>query len=102
MTVHEQDLTEPTLKLLDSKPNGFMPTRDIIAELEQLFGPTGKDAQIAYGRRDTYFTQKVRNMISHRKSNTSFINRGLAEYKPDKNGLQITAAGRKHISSDAA
>ena len=102
MTVHEQDLTVPTLKLLGSKPNGFMPTRDIIAELEQIFGPTGKDAQIAYGRGDTYFTQKVRNMISHRDSSTSFIKRGLAEYLPDDNGLQITAEGRKYIAKDAA
>lgn len=102
MTVREQDLTGPTLKLLDSKPNGFMPTRDIIAELEQIFGPTGKDAQIAYGRGDTYFTQKVRNMISHRESTTSFIKQGLAEYKPDENGLQITPAGRKYISDEAA
>jgi hypothetical protein len=68
--VRERDLVIPALRLAESRPGGFMSTSDLIAELAEIFNPTGLDAQILDGRQDTYFSQKVRNLISHRESNT--------------------------------
>ena len=90
--ISERELVVPTLRLLDGSDRGWIGTSDLIAQLAELFAPTGQDAQILQGRRDTYFSQKVRNMISHRDQPSSFIHRGLAQY--ERNGLRISAQGR--------
>ena len=97
--VHESDLTLPTLRLLNSAPDGFLETTDLIAKLESLFNPAGKDAEIIEGRQDTYFSQKVRNIISHRTSPTNPIAKGLIDYHSDAKGLKITDAGREFLKS---
>lgn len=38
----------------------------LIKELEKELKPTGRDSEIISGRRDTYFSQKVRNLNSHK------------------------------------
>lgn len=90
--VTESDLVGPTLRLLAASPNGQMLTSDLITELTLIFNPTGKDAQIVPGRNDTYFSQKVRNLISHRDHN--FIAHGYADYDDVLGGLTITPAGQ--------
>ena len=72
-----------------------MATSDIIARLTELFSPSGQDAEILEGRSDTYFSQKVRNIISHRNQPSSFIHRGLAHY--DRHGLRISDEGRSTV-----
>jgi len=94
-TVHESDLVLPTLRLLSERPDGFIRTANLIGELEDVFNPSGHDAQIIVGRADTFFSQKVRNLISHRNSPNSFIANGYAEYVHRRRGLQITDAGRQ-------
>jgi hypothetical protein len=91
--VTESDLVLPTLEVLAVAPNRFLGTSDLIRELTGIFQPTGADAGILQGRNDTYFSQKVRNMISHRESPTSFIRNGLVKYDATRRGLQITEAG---------
>lgn len=93
--VSESDLVLPSLRLMAERPNGFISTTDLIAELEQVFNPKGRDAQIIEGRSDTYFSQKVRNLISHRHSENSFIANGYAEYDDARRGLRITDDGRE-------
>lgn len=90
--VRESDLVGPTLRLLAAGPSGFMSTSGLITELTLLFNPTDRDAEIVPGRNDTYFSQKVRNLISHRNSN--FIASGYAEYDDIRQGLTITSAGQ--------
>lgn len=97
--VHESDLTLPSLRLLNAAPNGFLETTDLIAELEALFNPSGKDAEIIEGRQDTHFSQKVSNIISHRKSPTNPIAKGWIDYHKDAKGLKITEAGRETLAS---
>ena len=46
----------------------------LIKKMEKAMKPTGKDATILAGRGDTYFSQKVRNLKSHRDNNK------MAEY----------------------
>lgn len=92
--ISERDLVVPALEIMDGRPDGCVSTSDLIQELEDLFSPGGRDAEILEGRSDTYFSQKVRNMISHRHSPSSFIYKGYAEYDEDCRGLRITDKGR--------
>jgi hypothetical protein len=78
--VQERDLVVPALRAAASRPNGTISTSDLITELEDLFQPEGQDAELLEGRNDTYFSQKVRNLISHRTASTSMFLRGYAEY----------------------
>jgi hypothetical protein len=93
--ISERELVVPTLRLLDDNKRGWMATSDIIAHLTQLFAPSGQDAEIFDGRGDIYFSQKVRNMISHRDQPWNFIHRGLAHYEP--HGLRISDTGRSTV-----
>jgi hypothetical protein len=95
LRISERELVVPTLRLLDDANRGWMATSDIIARLTGLFAPSADDAQILEGRSDTYFSQKVRNMISHRDQPSSFIQKGLAHY--DRHGLRISDEGRSTV-----
>lgn len=55
--------------------------------------PTGLDAEILSGRRDTYFSQKVRNLKSH---DTLVKNNFAKNYEE---GFQITSIGRAYVKS---
>lgn len=92
--VREGDLVVPALRVMSERPNGFITTADLIAELEHIFQPSGMDAEIIPGRSDTYFSQKVRNLISHRNNQNSFISNGYADYDDVREGLTITDNGR--------
>jgi predicted HNH restriction endonuclease len=67
MRIEEKALILPTLYII--KRDGPTSTTDLITELTAVFNPTGEDAKILEGRRDTKFSQKVRNLKSHRDSN---------------------------------
>ncbi|MEA1651536.1 hypothetical protein UAJ10_21300 [Nitrospirillum sp. BR 11164] len=95
--VSERELAIPTLEAMAKRPDGFIPTSELISELTLAFRPSGHDAEIAAGRRDTYFSQKVRNMVSHRDCSTSFIKKGYATYLKERNGFLITDEGRTQL-----
>ncbi len=90
--VSERELVLPTLRLLETSKGKWVSTADLISRLTGLFGPSGQDAKILGNRNDTYFSQKVRNMISHRDQPSSFIYQGLATYI--RRGLQLTEKGQ--------
>lgn len=92
--VQESDLVLPALRFMAESPNGFIETSNLIVRLEELFAPSGKDAEIIEGRSDTFFSQKVRNLVSHRNTSTSFIANGYAVYDDKRRGLAITPEGR--------
>ena len=92
--IRESDLVLPALRLMSERPAGFLATTDLIGELEALFNPSGRDAEIIEGRSDTYFSQKVRNLVSHRTASNSFVANGFAEYDTKERGLRITQSGR--------
>ncbi len=95
--ISESDLIIPALKLMKSKPNGFIKTSELIDELTDLFHPDGKDAERAKNRNDTYFSQKVRNLKSHQDSPSNLIGMGLAIDEND--GFRITQKGIEHLQS---
>jgi len=91
--IPEPELVIPTLELLYSAPNGEMDTSDIIAALVRQFEPEGEDNEILAKRSDTKFTQKVRNLKSHK----TLLKAGLATHT--KKGFRITDAGRRLVES---
>jgi hypothetical protein len=93
-------LVFPTLELAAAQPGGFIRTAELIEALTKWFEPQGVDANILEGCNDTYFSQKVRNMISHRHSSGSFIAQGYAEYV--RHGIRVTDAGRTLLKRQAA
>ena len=88
-------LVVPALRKMAERVDGYIATTDLITLLEDEFQPEGQDAQILDGRHDTYFSQKVRNLVSHRETSTSMFKKGYAEYTDD--GLRITDAGRAFL-----
>lgn len=91
--VRESDLVIPTLRILNAKPGGFATTSTLIYELEDYFSPEGIDDTILQGRNDTHFSQKVRNLVSHRQNSTGLETRGWASYDQQREGWTITDAG---------
>ena len=95
--ISERELVLPTLRLLDEDDQKWIATSDLIARLTALLSPSGQDADRPEGRRDSRFSQKVRNMIAHRDRPSSFIHRGLARYEAQ--GLRLTDHGRSTVQS---
>lgn len=94
MVYSEAEIRVEALNELAKAPNGTLTTTQLIGRLEARLQPTGKDAEIADGRGDTYFSQKVRNLVSHRNQGTGLVTRKLAQYDSDTESWTITEAGR--------
>ena len=67
MRIEEKMLILPALYIIDR--NEGATTSTLIEELTAVFKPNGEDAKILAGRNDTKFSQKVRNLKSHRDNN---------------------------------
>lgn len=89
----------PTLRVLARSPNGFHTTSELIIKLDDMLKPQGRDATIMENRSDTYFSQKVRNVIAHRYSDSSPIRQGYLEYVRERKGLKITEKGRAFLKA---
>ena len=97
MAVKEADLRIAALQLLAGAPGGFIATEKLIPALEDIFQPEGIDAAVLDGRSDTHFSQKVRNLVSHRNQPSGLVGKGYATYNETLEGLQITDAGRAYF-----
>lgn len=92
MRIEEKSLILPTLYIL--KRDGPTSTTELIAELTAVFQPTGEDAAILDGRKDTKFSQKVRNLKSHRAINKMDVYTGLTP----SGRYTLTTAGEQYLS----
>jgi len=94
--ITERELILPALFLISLR-NGST-TSDLINELESLLQPSGEDAEILEGRSDTKFSQKVRNLVSHR----TLAQLGYATYKRiPGNGLhEIAKEGQQYLEEN--
>lgn len=92
--VPERTIAQEALRLLAQAPGGFMTTSELQVALESLFEPAGEDAEILEGRSDTKFSQKVRNLVSHRDARSSLETKGYATYDKTLKGWTITPLGR--------
>lgn len=95
MIYSESDLIIPTLKYLLLHKERGIKTSELIILLSDELEISGHDAEIIANRNDTYFSQKVRNLVSHR----TLENKGLATYeKEGGDGLhKITDRGEKYL-----
>lgn len=96
--IRERDLVIPALRAAAASPDGEVTTAQLIEALTDEFQPDGVDAQILEGRHDTYFSQKVRNLVCHRESSTSMFTKGYATYHPANESVRITDAGRVFLA----
>jgi len=94
MVHSEQDLIIPALEVMRDHPRGVT-TTGLIKELTRRLRPTGRDAEILKGRRDTYFSQKVRNLKSH----DTLTSRGLATYE-FRGRWRITDKGLQYVEEN--
>lgn len=96
MNYTENQLIAPALYLIDTYPGIKMDA--LIKKMEKAMKPTGKDATILAGRGDTYFSQKVRILKSHRDNNK------MAEYTnlTSSGEYFITDKGKKALEDDYA
>lgn len=94
MNYTEKQLIAPALYLIDCYPGIKM--EQLIKKLETAMKPMEKDAKIIFGRNDTYFSQKVRNLKSHRDANK------MADYTDltVDGKYYITDKGKKALADD--
>jgi len=93
MVYSEEELIIPTLKLLKMYFKGLT-TSILISELIKELKPLGHDLDILKDRKDTHFSQKVRNLKSH----NNLIGKGLATY--EQGIYKITDKGLKYLEEN--
>ena len=98
MAYTESQIRREVLVALASASGGSLTTSQLIDLLTASMSPSGKDADIIDGRSDTHFSQKVRNVVSHRHQGTGLVANGLVTYDAESEQLAITEAGRKQTT----
>ena len=89
----EEELIDPALYAID-KHEGKLTTGQLIKVLIDILNPIGEDAEILFGRKDTRFSQKVRNLISHKSLYPKYV-----DYEPNSSLLTINENGRDRLFS---
>jgi len=92
--ITEKELILPTLYLLYNEENKTLTTSQLIKKLEELMDIDEQDNRIIKGRKDTYFTQKVRNLKSH----NTLEKKKFAIYNNGK--FQITPKGEAYLKNN--
>lgn len=98
--ISEGEIRHAALKELAAAPNGRLSTSQLIDRLIARMNPMGHDAEIIDGRADTFFSQKVRNLVSHRDQSTGLEARGLAHYDDTSESWTISDAGRALVAGN--
>ena len=96
--ISEPELVLPALKVIADNPG--ISTSELIDKLEEELKPTGEDLQILTSRGDNKFSQKVRNLRSHRTLDQR--GPGYTKYqRKGGNGHQwITPKGRAYLKKN--
>lgn len=87
----EEELIDPTLYELYNHRDGLT-TGQLIKVLTEVLAPSGDDLRILFGRKDTRFSQKVRNLISHKSIYPKY-----ADYNHQSSLLRINENGEKRL-----
>lgn len=91
--IAESELILPALYLMYYSEGGKISTSELIVTLTSIYHPKGLDASILKNRKDSRFSQKVRNLKSH----LTFERYGYAESTSD--GFIITPLGRQFVEA---
>ena len=86
----EFELIPHALKIILNNPNGIA-TKDLIIELKNFMNPSGEDLEMLSNRNDNKFSQKVRNLKSHK----TLENRDYVKFYDNK--FFITEKGIKFL-----
>ncbi|WP_066350459.1 hypothetical protein [Aliarcobacter skirrowii] len=97
--ISENDLVLPVLDLLSKEDTNTLSTTDLIRKTTEKMKPTGSDLDILKNRKDTKFSQKVRNLKSHNKISKL----GYAKYIPpsskgESGKFTLTDKGMEHLT----
>ena len=87
----ESELVPAAIKIILKETNGIE-TKDLIIELRNLMVPSGEDLEILPNRSDDKFSQKVRNLKSHK----TLENKGYSKFYANK--FFITEKGKKFLN----
>ncbi len=90
MAITEKELIIPALRLIAEQTKGLS-TTELIQLLRQELKPSDKDLEILKGRNDDVFSQKVRNLISH-KSIEKYVEITDGKIKINDNGLSYLSS----------
>ena len=90
----EGDLVIESLKIIKSYPQGIE-TKDLLQILRLVLDPSGEDLEVLSGRSDDKFSQKVRNLKSHK----TLENKGFAKFL--ENRFYITDDGINFINDNS-
>ena len=93
MIYTEKDLVIPALQIIAEAENGLT-TSELIKALEDKLKPEGDDAKILFGRKDSRFSQKVRNLISHKTLYPQYV-----EYVSQTHMLKINQNGLSFLEN---
>ncbi len=99
MVYKEAQIRNEACKELLKVPGQTLTTSQLIQRLSKRLEPTDKDAQLARNRSDTYFSQKVRNLVSHRNQSTGLVARGFADYDKPSESWTLTRMGRQYAAN---
>ena len=88
----EKQLVEPSLRIIANHKNGIT-TQKLIEKLRLILKPNGEDTLILSNRADDKFSQKVRNLKSHK----SLEKDNWVKFKEDK--YFITEIGNKYLNN---
>jgi predicted HNH restriction endonuclease len=90
----EAELILPALEIISERHPPGIRMKDMLPLIRKMLNPTGEDLiKNEPPRKDDHFSQKVRNLTSHR----ALVRRGLATYEKDTKRYHITAAGRSIV-----
>lgn len=91
--ITESELVLPSLYLMLLN-GGRIDTSELIKLLTSLMKPVGQDVEILENRKDTHFSQKVRNLKSHK----TLLKNGFATHSQD--GFIITQTGEEFVKKN--
>lgn len=89
------DLWKYALLIMSVQPGQQITTSALIAELPNFIHVDDEKAEASSSRKDSKFSQIVRNLKSHKATSTNFIYRGFAEDTPG--GFKITQRGLQFV-----
>jgi hypothetical protein len=86
-----RDLWKYALLIMSVRPGGEISTSDLIDEMPKYVALSDEHTAANESRKDSKFSQIVRNLKSHRSTKTNFIYQGYAQDIPG--GFRITRKG---------
>lgn len=92
-----KDLWKYALLVMATKPDGIISTSELITELPNYIRVPDDSHEVLTGRKDSKFSQLVRNLKSHKTVKTNFIYQGFAEEY--EGGFRITQKGRDFVKN---